>query len=236
MSVWFYTIAGLDYEQHAWCLYRCLLVILREYLVHPRHDLSDVRRKMNAKVNGFSQGKKTLVWQEIWVVLLHTNSITYCYVTTVVSRAETCLVTWKTDQTRLNNLYNLQLQRLNRRQYRRQCRRLCQLCIVILFLVAHISIKRIICIVILFLVAHISIKGIICIVILFLVRNSYQYMFFSSKYNECHYAIQSVSITSKVVSSNSVHGEVYSIQHYVLKFVSDLWQVVGFLRVLLLCL
>ena len=93
---------------------------------HCSHDLSDVRRKMNAKVNGFSQGKKTLVWQEIWVVLLHTNSITYCYVTTVVSRAETCLVTWKTDQTRLNNLYNLQLQRLNRRQYRRQCRRLCQ--------------------------------------------------------------------------------------------------------------
>jgi hypothetical protein len=30
----------------------------------------------------------------------------------------------------------------------------------------------------------------------------------------------------------SVHGEVYSIQHYVIKFVSDLRQVCGFLRVL----
>ena len=28
------------------------------------------------------------------------------------------------------------------------------------------------------------------------------------------------------------HGEVYSIQHYVIKFVSDLQQIVGFLRVL----
>ena len=35
---------------------------------------------------------------------------------------------------------------------------------------------------------------------------------------------------SKVVSSNSAHGEVYSIQHYVIKFVSDLRQVGGFLR------
>jgi hypothetical protein len=32
------------------------------------------------------------------------------------------------------------------------------------------------------------------------------------------------------VSSYPVHGEVYSIQHYVIKFVSDLWQVVGFLQ------
>jgi hypothetical protein len=37
--------------------------------------------------------------------------------------------------------------------------------------------------------------------------------------------VQSVPITTKVVSLNSVHGEVYSIQHYVLKFVSDFWQV-----------
>jgi len=36
-----------------------------------------------------------------------------------------------------------------------------------------------------------------------------------------------VPITIKVVSSNTVHGEVYSIQHYVIKFVSDLRQVVG---------
>jgi hypothetical protein len=35
-------------------------------------------------------------------------------------------------------------------------------------------------------------------------------------------SLQSVSITTEVVSSNSVDGEVYSIQHYVIKFVSDL--------------
>jgi hypothetical protein len=34
-----------------------------------------------------------------------------------------------------------------------------------------------------------------------------------------------------IVSSNQAHGEVYSIQHYVIKFVSDLWQVDGFLWV-----
>jgi len=43
--------------------------------------------------------------------------------------------------------------------------------------------------------------------------------------------VQSVHIISKVVSSNPVRGEVYSIQHYVVKFVSDLRQVVGFLWV-----
>jgi hypothetical protein len=40
--------------------------------------------------------------------------------------------------------------------------------------------------------------------------------------------VQSVPITTKVVSLNPVHGEVYSIQHYVIKFVSDLWQVDDF--------
>jgi hypothetical protein len=44
--------------------------------------------------------------------------------------------------------------------------------------------------------------------------------------------VQSMLITTKVVSSNSVHGEVYSIQHYVIMFVSDLRQGGGFLRVL----
>jgi len=34
--------------------------------------------------------------------------------------------------------------------------------------------------------------------------------------------VQSVPITTKVVSLNPVHGEVYLIQHYVIKFVSDL--------------
>ena len=29
-------------------------------------------------------------------------------------------------------------------------------------------------------------------------------------------------ITTKVVSSNSAHGQVYSIQHYVIKFVSEI--------------
>jgi len=43
--------------------------------------------------------------------------------------------------------------------------------------------------------------------------------------------VQSVLITTNVVSLNSVHGEVYSI-HYVIKFVNDLRQVGGFLRVL----
>jgi len=41
-----------------------------------------------------------------------------------------------------------------------------------------------------------------------------------------------VPITTKVVSSNPVHGEVYLIQHYVINFGRDLWQVFGFLRVL----
>jgi hypothetical protein len=40
------------------------------------------------------------------------------------------------------------------------------------------------------------------------------------------------TITTKVVSSNPAHGEVYSIQHYVIKFVSDVRQVGDFLRIL----
>ena len=36
------------------------------------------------------------------------------------------------------------------------------------------------------------------------------------------------AITTEVVSSNHIHGEVYSIQHYVIKFVSDLRQVGAF--------
>jgi hypothetical protein len=32
-------------------------------------------------------------------------------------------------------------------------------------------------------------------------------------------------IATKVVSSNLTHGEVYWIQHYVIKFDSDFWQV-----------
>ena len=44
--------------------------------------------------------------------------------------------------------------------------------------------------------------------------------------------VHAVPFTTKVVSSNPVHGEVHSIQHYVIKFVSVLRQVCGFLWVL----
>ena len=44
--------------------------------------------------------------------------------------------------------------------------------------------------------------------------------------------VQSVSITTKVVSSKPVHGKVSSIQYYVTKVVSDLRQDGGFHRVL----
>jgi hypothetical protein len=42
--------------------------------------------------------------------------------------------------------------------------------------------------------------------------------------------VQSIPVITKVVSTNSAHGEVYSIQHYVIKLVSDLRQVGGFIR------
>ena len=41
--------------------------------------------------------------------------------------------------------------------------------------------------------------------------------------------VQSVPITTKVVCSNPAYHEVYTKYHYV--FISDLWQVFGFLRV-----
>ena len=44
--------------------------------------------------------------------------------------------------------------------------------------------------------------------------------------------MQSVPITTNIVSSDPFHGEVYLIQHYVIKLVSDLWQVDDFLRFL----
>jgi hypothetical protein len=43
--------------------------------------------------------------------------------------------------------------------------------------------------------------------------------------------VQSVHTITKVVRSNPVRGEVYSIQRYVIKFASDLRQVGGFLWV-----
>jgi hypothetical protein len=42
--------------------------------------------------------------------------------------------------------------------------------------------------------------------------------------------VQSVHITTDVVSLNMAHGAVYSMQLYVVKFVSDLGQVGSFLR------
>ena len=40
-----------------------------------------------------------------------------------------------------------------------------------------------------------------------------------------------MSIITKVVSSNPAHGEMYSKQQYVIKFVIDLWHVGGIVRV-----
>ena len=47
-------------------------------------------------------------------------------------------------------------------------------------------------------------------------------------YLDLQLPVQSEPITTKIVSSNALHGEVYSIQHYLIKFVSDLRQVGGF--------
>jgi hypothetical protein len=44
--------------------------------------------------------------------------------------------------------------------------------------------------------------------------------------------MQSVSITTNVMNSNTVRGEMYSMQHYVIKFVRDLQQVSDVLRIL----
>ena len=43
-----------------------------------------------------------------------------------------------------------------------------------------------------------------------------------------HMVVESVLITAKVLSSNPTHGEVYSIQHYVIKFVGVVFS--GFLH------
>jgi hypothetical protein len=50
-------------------------------------------------------------------------------------------------------------------------------------------------------------------------------------YLDLQLPVQSVPIAN-VASLNTVHGEMYLIQHYVIKFVSDLWQASGFLMVL----
>ena len=46
-------------------------------------------------------------------------------------------------------------------------------------------------------------------------------------YLELLLPMQSVPITTKVVSSNPAYGKVYLIQHYVIQLVSDLQQVGG---------
>jgi hypothetical protein len=46
------------------------------------------------------------------------------------------------------------------------------------------------------------------------------------------YNVQSVPITIEVVSFNPSHGEVYLIQHYVIKFVSDMRQVGDFFLII----
>ena len=56
---------------------------------------------------------------------------------------------------------------------------------------------------------HIPVEGTVVVVIVW-----YNYLC-----NPCH---------NKVVSSNLAHGEVYSIHHYIITFVSDLWQSVVF--------
>ena len=42
-------------------------------------------------------------------------------------------------------------------------------------------------------------------------------------------SVQSMPITTKVLSLNPAYGGVYSIQHYVIEFVSDLRKVDGFI-------
>ena len=44
--------------------------------------------------------------------------------------------------------------------------------------------------------------------------------------------MQSVPVTTNVMSLNPTHGKVHSIQFYVIKFVSDLRQIGGLLQVL----
>ena len=65
------------------------------------------------------------------------------------------------------------------------------------------------------------------------------FLYFSIQYNDrrgrdrmvdLQLHVQSVPITTKVVSSNPANDEVYSMQLYVIKFVSDLRQVCGFLH------
>ena len=64
-----------------------------------------------------------------------------------------------------------------------------------------------------------------------------KFLIFSGSRHDCNAVglqllVQSVPNTTKVVSLNPTHVEVYSIQLNVIKFISDLQQVCGFLWVL----
>jgi len=59
----------------------------------------------------------------------------------------------------------------------------------------------------------------------------YKYIISSSQEFDLLVTLQSVPIIAYVVSSNPANGEVYSIQRYVIKSVSDLRKVGGFLLV-----
>jgi hypothetical protein len=47
-------------------------------------------------------------------------------------------------------------------------------------------------------------------------------------YLDLQLLMQSVPIATNVVSSNPAHGEVYSMQHYMIMFVSDLQQILWY--------
>jgi hypothetical protein len=51
-------------------------------------------------------------------------------------------------------------------------------------------------------------------------------------YMDLQLPVETVPITTKIVNSRPARGEVYLMQHYVIKFVSDLRQVGYFLRIL----
>jgi hypothetical protein len=59
----------------------------------------------------------------------------------------------------------------------------------------------------------------------------YENIFFKIFKNILQLLMQSVPMTTNIVSSNPAHADVYPIQHYVIKFASDKRQVDGFLCV-----
>ena len=49
-------------------------------------------------------------------------------------------------------------------------------------------------------------------------------------HQECYKIEMHIYFNNSILYFEPVHGELYSIQHYVMKFVSDFRQVIGFLR------